>query len=94
VRVFEPLLFEECRAQLNSTYEELPESVSRDTYFTVRVKMVERRERGLYLYFFFTTYDQIVYFYFFFANHMSFAYYCLRNHVFHICNTATFNLVL
>ncbi|KAJ1699268.1 hypothetical protein LUZ63_007780 [Rhynchospora breviuscula] len=48
VRVFEPLLFEECRAQLYSTYEELLESVSRDAYFTVRVKTVERRERGWY----------------------------------------------
>jgi hypothetical protein len=60
VRVFEPLLFEECRAQLYSTYEELPESVSRDTYFTVRVKMVERRERGLLPFaYFFHFFDQI-----------------------------------
>ncbi|TYG70235.1 hypothetical protein ES288_D05G297100v1 [Gossypium darwinii] len=38
VRVFEPLLFEECRAQLYSTWEELAESASRDTM----------RERGWY----------------------------------------------
>ncbi|GAB2263542.1 hypothetical protein Droror1_Dr00025676 [Drosera rotundifolia] len=44
VRVFEPLLFEECRAQLYSTWEEANESASRD----VRVKSVERRERGWY----------------------------------------------
>ncbi|KAJ3678320.1 hypothetical protein LUZ60_002123 [Juncus effusus] len=48
IRVFEPLLFEECRAQLYSSYEELLESNSRDAYFTVRLKMVERRERGWY----------------------------------------------
>lgn len=46
VRVFEPLLFEECRAQLYSTYEELLESVSRDAHIMVRVRTVERRERG------------------------------------------------
>ncbi|GAB2270470.1 hypothetical protein Dimus_038850 [Dionaea muscipula] len=44
VRVFEPLLFEECRAQLYSTWEEATESASRD----VRIKSVERRERGWY----------------------------------------------
>ncbi|XP_072990677.1 uncharacterized protein [Typha latifolia] len=48
VRVFEPLLFEECRAQLYSTYEELLESVSRDAHIMVRIKAVERRERGWY----------------------------------------------
>ncbi|OAY84452.1 putative ATP-dependent helicase C29A10.10c [Ananas comosus] len=48
VRVFEPLLFEECRAQLYSTYEELLESVSRDAHIMVRVRTVERRERGWY----------------------------------------------
>ncbi|XVE55465.1 hypothetical protein DITRI_Ditri03aG0160800 [Diplodiscus trichospermus] len=48
VRVFEPLLFEECRAQLYSTWEELAESASRDTHIMVRVKSIERRERGWY----------------------------------------------
>ncbi|XP_042985981.1 uncharacterized ATP-dependent helicase C29A10.10c-like isoform X2 [Carya illinoinensis] len=48
VRVFEPLLFEECRAQLYSTWEELTETVSRDTHVMVRVKSIERRERGWY----------------------------------------------
>ena len=46
VRVFEPLLFEECRAQLYSTWEELTETGSRDSHIMVRVKSVERRERG------------------------------------------------
>ncbi|OMO85814.1 putative helicase MAGATAMA 3 [Corchorus capsularis] len=48
VRVFEPLLFEECRAQLYSTWEELSESPSRDTHVMVRIKNIERRERGWY----------------------------------------------
>ncbi|KAK9162944.1 hypothetical protein Syun_003846 [Stephania yunnanensis] len=48
VRVFEPLLFEECRAQLYSTWEESTETVSRDVHVMVRVKNVERRERGWY----------------------------------------------
>ncbi|GMI64866.1 hypothetical protein like AT4G30100 [Hibiscus trionum] len=48
VRVFEPLLFEECRAQLYSTWEELTESPSRDTHIMVRIKSIERRERGWY----------------------------------------------
>ncbi|XP_078436793.1 uncharacterized protein LOC144707525 [Wolffia australiana] len=48
VRVFEPLLFEECRAQLYSTWEELSETSSRDAHLMVRVKSVERRERGWY----------------------------------------------
>ncbi|KAL1329312.1 hypothetical protein AAHE18_12G031900 [Arachis hypogaea] len=48
VRVFEPLLFEECRAQLYSTWEESMETVSRDTHFMVRVKANESRERGWY----------------------------------------------
>ncbi|KAG6473087.1 uncharacterized ATP-dependent helicase C29A10.10c-like [Zingiber officinale] len=48
VRVFEPLLFEECRAQLYSTYEELQENVTRDAHIMVRVKNVEKRERGWY----------------------------------------------
>jgi len=46
VRVFEPLLFEECRAQLYSTWEESTETVSRDTHIMVRVKANESRERG------------------------------------------------
>ncbi|XVF36750.1 hypothetical protein REPUB_Repub19eG0085300 [Reevesia pubescens] len=48
VRVFEPLLFEECRAQLYSTWEELAELSSRDTHIMVRIKNIERRERGWY----------------------------------------------
>ena len=51
VRVFEPLLFEECRAQLYSTWEELTES-SRDAHTMVRVRTVERRERGMLCVFF------------------------------------------
>lgn len=46
VRVFEPLLFEECRAQLYSAWEESTETVSRDTHIMVRVKANESRERG------------------------------------------------
>jgi len=45
VRVFEPLLFEECRAQLYSTWEELAEA---NSYMKVRIKFIERRERGWY----------------------------------------------
>ncbi|XP_010541131.1 PREDICTED: uncharacterized ATP-dependent helicase C29A10.10c [Tarenaya hassleriana] len=45
VRVFEPLLFEECRAQLYSTWEEMTEA---NAYMKVRIKFVERRERGWY----------------------------------------------
>ncbi|XP_057455088.1 uncharacterized ATP-dependent helicase C29A10.10c-like isoform X2 [Lotus japonicus] len=48
IRVFEPLLFEECRAQLYSTWEESTETVSRDTHIMVRVKANESRERGWY----------------------------------------------
>eukprot|EP01018_Ginkgo_biloba_P000122 Gb_34450 [translate_table: standard] len=48
VQVFEPLLFEECRAQLYSTWEELSDTVSRDAYTMVRIKSVDRRERGWY----------------------------------------------
>ncbi|XP_057974074.1 uncharacterized ATP-dependent helicase C29A10.10c-like [Malania oleifera] len=48
IRVFEPLLFEECRAQLYSTWEELTEMVSRDLHVMVHLKTVERRERGWY----------------------------------------------
>ncbi|XP_051185779.1 probable helicase MAGATAMA 3 [Lolium perenne] len=48
IRVFEPLLFEECRAQLYSSYEESLEAVSRDAHVMVRVKTVERRDRGWY----------------------------------------------
>ncbi|KAH9604983.1 hypothetical protein KSS87_014922 [Heliosperma pusillum] len=49
IRVFEPLLFEECRAQLYSTWEELTETSSRDAHVMVRVKSVERRERAVLL---------------------------------------------
>ncbi|CAL1388920.1 unnamed protein product [Linum trigynum] len=45
VSVFEPLLFEECRAQLYSTWEESSET---NSHIMVRVKTVERRERGWY----------------------------------------------
>ncbi|CAH1454090.1 unnamed protein product [Lactuca virosa] len=48
IRVFEPLLFEECRAQLYSTWEESTETSSRDSHTMVRIKNVERRERGWY----------------------------------------------
>ncbi|XP_074264312.1 putative helicase MAGATAMA 3 [Silene latifolia] len=48
IRVFEPLLFEECRAQLYSTWEELTETSSRDAHVMVRIKSVEKRERGWY----------------------------------------------
>lgn len=44
--MFEPLLFEECRAQLYSTWEELSETGARDTHVMVRIKNIERRERG------------------------------------------------
>ncbi|CAI9116342.1 OLC1v1017458C1 [Oldenlandia corymbosa var. corymbosa] len=46
IRVFEPLLFEECRAQLYSTWEELTDTYT--GHVKVRVKNVERRERGWY----------------------------------------------
>ena len=46
VRVFEPLLFEECRAQLYSTWEELTETFS--VHVKVHVKNIERRERGIF----------------------------------------------
>lgn len=49
VRVFEPLLFEECRAQLFSSWEELAETNSKDTSVMVKIKYVERRERGIEL---------------------------------------------
>ncbi|KAK3157325.1 hypothetical protein QOZ80_2AG0119440 [Eleusine coracana subsp. coracana] len=48
IRVFEPLLFEECKAQLYSSYEESLEAVGRDAHVAVRVKTVDRRERGWY----------------------------------------------
>ncbi|CAA3025985.1 Hypothetical predicted protein [Olea europaea subsp. europaea] len=44
VRVFEPLLFEECRAQLFSTWEESIETFS--GHVRVSIKSLERRERG------------------------------------------------
>ncbi|KAK6115467.1 hypothetical protein DH2020_007736 [Rehmannia glutinosa] len=44
IRVFEPLLFEECRAQLYSTWEESSETVS--SHIRVGIKSIERRERG------------------------------------------------
>lgn len=48
VNVFEPLLFEECRAQLHSTWEELCEGVTKDPHVQVSVKAVEKRDRGWY----------------------------------------------
>ncbi|ONM00624.1 P-loop containing nucleoside triphosphate hydrolase superfamily protein [Zea mays] len=48
IRVFEPLLFEECRAQLYSSYEESLEAVGRDAHVAVQVKTVDKRERGWY----------------------------------------------
>lgn len=47
VRVFEPLLFEECRAQLFSTWEESIETFS--GHVRVSIKSLERRERGIML---------------------------------------------
>jgi len=44
VKVFEPLLFEECRAQLYSTWEESAET---NAHVMVRIKSIERRERGI-----------------------------------------------
>ncbi|KAL8504418.1 hypothetical protein ACS0TY_022953 [Phlomoides rotata] len=44
IRVFEPLLFEECRAQLYSTWEESQETVS--NHVRVCIRSIERRERG------------------------------------------------
>ncbi|PIN24740.1 tRNA-splicing endonuclease positive effector (SEN1) [Handroanthus impetiginosus] len=44
VRVFEPLLFEECRAQLYSTWEESSETALH--HVRVCIKSIERRERG------------------------------------------------
>lgn len=46
VNVFEPLLFEECRAQLHSTWEELSDGLPKDPHIQVSVKIVEKRERG------------------------------------------------
>lgn len=45
VKVFEPLLFEECRAQLYSTWEEMADT---GTHVRVHIKNIERRERGWY----------------------------------------------
>ncbi|EYU33333.1 hypothetical protein ABFS82_03G017200 [Erythranthe guttata] len=44
ISVFEPLLFEECRAQLYSSWEESSETVS--SHVRVSIKSIERRERG------------------------------------------------
>lgn len=49
VRVFEPLLFEECRAQLFSTWEELTEANNKDASVMVKIKYIEMRERGIEL---------------------------------------------
>lgn len=45
-KVFEPLLFEECRAQLHNSWEELLEGTVGDPHAGVTIKNVERRERG------------------------------------------------
>ncbi|KAE8709827.1 Detected protein of confused Function [Hibiscus syriacus] len=45
VRVFEPLLFEECHAQLYSTWQELAETTSRDTC-NGPYQNIERRKSG------------------------------------------------
>uniref|UniRef100_A0A7I4BQ27 Uncharacterized protein n=1 Tax=Physcomitrium patens TaxID=3218 RepID=A0A7I4BQ27_PHYPA len=45
-KVFEPLLFEECRAQLHNAWEELLEGTTGDPHAAVTIKMCERRERG------------------------------------------------
>ncbi|KAJ0251719.1 Uncharacterized protein HA466_0126370 [Hirschfeldia incana] len=45
VRVLEPLLFEECRAQLYSSWEE---SSQANSYMKVIIKTVDRKERGWY----------------------------------------------
>lgn len=47
ISVFEPLLFEECRAQLYSTWEESSETVTNQV--RVCIKSIERRERGTVL---------------------------------------------
>ncbi|XP_012841037.1 PREDICTED: probable helicase MAGATAMA 3 [Erythranthe guttata] len=44
ISVFEPLLFEECRAQLYSSWEESSETVS--GHVRVSIKSIEKRERG------------------------------------------------
>lgn len=48
IRVFEPLLFEECRAQLYSNWEESSETIS--SHVRVGIKSIERRERGIILF--------------------------------------------
>lgn len=45
-KVFEPLLFEECRAQLHNCWEELLEGTNGDPHAAVAIKTIERRERG------------------------------------------------
>lgn len=77
VRVFEPLLFEECRAQLYSTWEELSETTNRDAHMMVRVKIVERRERGKIIF--------VVYFWkliFFFFVILVFSFYFMKKFLF------------
>lgn len=46
IRVFEPLLFEECRAQLYSSWEESTETIS--SHVKVHIRNIERRERGTF----------------------------------------------
>ena len=44
------MLFEECRAQLYSSYEESLEAVSRDAHVMVGVRTVDRHERRTLFY--------------------------------------------
>lgn len=46
IRVFEPLLFEECRAQMYSSWEESTETIS--SHVKVHIRNIERRERGTF----------------------------------------------
>jgi hypothetical protein len=45
-QVLEPLLFEECRAQLHNNWEELLEGTNGDPHAAVTIKMHERKDRG------------------------------------------------
>lgn len=46
IGVFEPLLFEECRAQSRSVWEELVEPHGKDVHIHVNIRTVNQRERG------------------------------------------------
>ncbi|XP_024515989.1 helicase sen1-like isoform X2 [Selaginella moellendorffii] len=47
VQVFEPLLFEECRAQLFNVWEELRDS-GKEVHTSAMIKAVDKRDRGWY----------------------------------------------